>query len=316
MNAREQVNAGVERMLRLAAYFKLRRGAGVTLNDICSNVPGYDANFDAGGTLVKDGQWEAVRKKVRRDLRQLGEVFGILVSFDDGTQEYRLEPPFLTAEERDALVAASALVRVDGIDDEHLAALGAAVDADGQRIVVRVHRHLLALRAAVAARRAVAFRYRGNERVFEPWAVGLWHDRWYTIGYDRGAGEQRVYRLDRVEDDGTAPVIRDAGVAEHNELPEGFDADDALVLDPNNWGHDPLQVARVEVDGVWAQQFQREFAARVVDATEHCTVFEMKVRHYESFRDRMLGFGTHARVVAPDALVTHVTSWLAAMVDA
>ena len=133
-------------------YFKLRRGHHITLADICENVPGYEAHFDLEGNLVKDAMWEAVRKSIRRDLALLADVFGIRIEYDDKTQMYQLLPPFLTSEERDVLVAAAALVRVDGLNDEQLTALGAAVDADGQRIIVRVHRHLLALRAG--ARRA------------------------------------------------------------------------------------------------------------------------------------------------------------------
>jgi predicted DNA-binding transcriptional regulator YafY len=299
-------NAAVERMLRLAAYFKLRRGQQVTLADICANVPGYDANFETDGGLIKDGVWEAVRKKVRRDLSLLADVFGIRVEFDNDTQKYRLLPPFLSTDERDVLVAAAALVRVDGIDDEQLTALGAAVDAHGQRIVVRVHRHLLALRSALASRTPVRFRYHDTERVFEPWAVGLWRDRWYTVGFDQRADEKRVYRLDRFDEDHDRPVIEPAPDAGSYDIPDGFDADEALVLDPNNWGHDPPVRAVVRVDDDWIQHFARDFA----DATRDGSTFQLVVRHYESFRDRLLGFGRHVQLLEPPALVEEMRAWL------
>jgi predicted DNA-binding transcriptional regulator YafY len=311
--ANQDGNAAVERMLRLAAYFKLRRGQQVTLADICANVPGYDANFRSDGLLVKDAAWEAVRKKVRRDLSLLSDVFGIRVEYDDQTQVYKLLAPFLSAEERDVLVAAAALVRVDGIDDEQLTALGAAVDSEGQRIVVRVHRHLLALRAALSARSPVRFRYRDTERVFEPWAVGLWRDRWYAVGNDRGAGEQRVYRLDRIEDDGTRPVIEVVPEPGSYEIPEGFDADDALVLDPNNWGHDPPVRACVRIETDWAQHFGRELGGEIVERGDGFVEVALTVRHYESFRDRLLGFGTHAVLLEPATLVAELRAWLVGM---
>ena len=259
-------NAAIERILRLAAYFKLRRGHLITLADICENVPGYEAHFDLEGNIVKDAMWEAVRKRIRRDLAQLADVFGIRIEYDDKTQMYQLLPPFLTSEERDVLVAAAALVRVDGLNDEQLTALGAAVDADGQRIIVRVHRHLLALRAALAARTPVRFRYRGTERLFEPWAVGLWRDRWYTVGFDRRAGAQRTFRLDRFDGDGDESAIELRPDAGRYEIPPGFVADDTLVLDPNSWGHDPPLVARVRVDADWREEFVRQTGATMSPA--------------------------------------------------
>jgi predicted DNA-binding transcriptional regulator YafY len=317
-------NEAIERVLRLAAYFKARRGARVSLDDICANVPGYEATLDDAGRVRRDAAWEAVRKKLRRDLELLDDVFGIHVDFEPQRESYMLQPPFLAAEERDALVAAAALVRVDGIDDEQLNALGAAVDADGQRIVVRVHRHLLALRSALAARYPVRFRYHDTERVFEPWAVGLWRDRWYTVGWDSGHGERRVYRLDRIEEpaardtfgptDPPAQAVEPAGQPADYEVPEGFEADDALELDPNNWGHDPPVLARVEVDADWVQAFERDFGA-VVEAPAHGgrdgkAVCSLTVRHYESFRDRLLGYGTHARLLEPESLVHSLRAWL------
>ena len=40
---------------------------------------------------------------------------------------------------------------------------------------------------------------------------------------------------------------------------------------------------------------------------------ELMVRHYESFRDRVLGFGTHAVVVEPPELVEQMRAWLEGM---
>jgi proteasome accessory factor B len=301
-----------ERQFRLAAYFKEERGRTVTLADICANVPGFEATFDHSGTLVKDGRWEAVRKLVRRDLDLLEVAFGIAVEYDEAAHEYRLRPPFFTPEERHLLVTAAALVRVDGIDEGQLAALGAAVDADGQRVVVRVHGHLLALRDAVATRNAVRFRYHGRDRLFEPWAVGLWRDRWYAVGFDRDAGERRVYRLDRIEADGSAPAVTPAGAAQC-AIPDGFDPDDALELDPNHWGHDPPLDARVRVDADWAERFRRELGGTTISARDGHELIALTVRHYESFRDRLLGFGTHAQVLEPPVLVDLVREWLAGM---
>jgi len=300
----------IARVLRLAAHLKARRGARVTLDDICRNVPGYKATFDADDRLVHDATWEAVRKKVRRDVKLLDDVFGIEVDYDKAADSYTLKPPFLTLEERDALVAASALVRVEGVDDAHLAAIGAAVDEEGRRVVMRVHRHVLALRDALAARRPVTFRYHGKERVFDPWAVGLWHDRWYTVGYAHGAG-QRVYRLDRIEDpDVGEPIEQDVTGAPY-DVPGDFDSEGALLLDPNTWGSDDPVTAKVRVDADWVTPFLVEFGGTIEQRSDECAVVVFTVRHYESFRDRLLSFGPHAIVLEPVVLVELMRSWLA-----
>jgi len=309
----KRATESIARMLRLAAYFKLRGTRQVTLTDICANVPGYEANFDTDGTLLKDGAWEAVRKKVRRDLQALTDVFGIEVEFDEATQEYRLKPPFLSAKERDVLLAAAALVRIDGIEDTRLAALGTAVDGDGQRVAIHVHRHLLVLRSAIAERTPVRFSYRGTERDFEPWAVGLWHDRWYTVGHDRKSGGQRVFRLDRIASDDGVPAIELRPDDGTYTIPDRFDAVDILTLDPNNWGQDPPVEAEVWVERDWCAEFRREFGAEPVGDDADGSTFVLTVRHYESFRDRILGFAAHAAVRGPEVLVAQLRDWLAGM---
>lgn len=300
-------NDAIARVLRLAAYFKARRGQRVGLVHISADVPGYEANLD------NEAEWEAVRKKLRRDLKLLSDVFGIQIDFDKVNDTYTLQPPFLTAEERDMLVAAAALVRVDGIDDAQLVALGAAVDTDGQRVVVRVHRHLLALRAALANRQVVAFRYHGTMRRFEAWAVGLWRDRWYTVGFDRGADDRRVYRLDRIEDVDGKPTIEPMGEHGSYIVPVDFEAEDALVLDPNNWGHDAPLDTRIRVAKDWVPAFAREFGATIETEDADGAVLTLTVRHYESFRDRLLGYGTHAKLLEPPELVEVVRAWVGAV---
>jgi predicted DNA-binding transcriptional regulator YafY len=274
---------------------------------VCADVPGYEAD------LGNDAAWEAVRKKLRRDFALLSDVFGIQIEYDGASETYTLHPPFLTAEERDMLVAAAALVRVDGIDDEQLAALGAAVDADGQRVVVRVHRHLLALRAALANRQAVCFQYHGTVRRFEAWAVGLWRDRWYTVGFDTGADAQRVYRLARIEEIDGQPAVEPTGERNSYVVPVDFQADDALVLDPNNWGHDAPLDAKIRVSKDWVPAFAREFNARIETNDGDSSVLTLTVRHYESFRDRLLGYGTQAKLLEPPELVEMVRVWVGAI---
>lgn len=52
---------------------------------------------------------------------------------------------------------------------------------------------------ATLDQRPVAFRYRGVERVVEPWRLTSRHGRWYLIGFDRTRAEGRAFKLSRLE---------------------------------------------------------------------------------------------------------------------
>ena len=77
---------------------------------------------------------------------------------------------------------------------------------------------------AVRDRRAVSFSYRGagrseaQQRQLEPWGVVNRNGRWYVVGQDTERGEQRVFRLSRIE----GPV-RFTGAAGAVVVPEGAD---------------------------------------------------------------------------------------------
>jgi proteasome accessory factor B len=77
---------------------------------------------------------------------------------------------------------------------------------------------------AVRDRRAVSFSYRGagrseaQQRRLEPWGVVNRNGRWYVVGQDTERGEQRVFRLSRIE----GPV-RFTGAAGAVVVPDGAD---------------------------------------------------------------------------------------------
>lgn len=57
-----------------------------------------------------------------------------------------------------------------------------------------------ALWEAVLAQTPVAFRYRGVNRVVEPWRLTSRNGSWYLVGRDRTRGEGRSFKVSRVED--------------------------------------------------------------------------------------------------------------------
>jgi predicted DNA-binding transcriptional regulator YafY len=304
-----------ERVLGLAAFLEKQDDDGCTLDDITRNVPGYEVDAPlASGTK----EWETVRKRLQRDLDDLESGFGISVDYHEREHLYRLHPPFFLSAERRALIAAAAAVDVDGIDDEPvLGELGAAVDEREQRIVLSVPGRVEELCRSIRERSPVSFRYHRQVRTLDPYAVGRWKTQWYVIGREHGADALRKFRIDRIEDDGNGghgPAISSVGPPDSYTIPEAFSAVDEMRLDPNDWGQDPPVAAQVRVTDDHVQNLQYEFGGLVVERRDGCCIVELEVRHYASFRDRLLGFQGHAVVVEPPALVALVHDHLAAIV--
>lgn len=301
-----------ERVLRLAAYLAAHRSERFTLDDIASNVPGYLPEGADPGTPIVSGsrQWETVRKKVQRDLGELHNQWGIELVYDEVEHEYRLAPPFFTPEERAALISAAAVVSVEGLGLPTPGAIGSGVDDGLARVVIHVHRLVARVRDAIASRTPLRFRYEGRTRVLEPWALGAWRAKWYVAGGDPGlGGAMRRFRLDRIETE-VDGAPEPAGTPGSYDIPDWFDPDKAFDFDPNSWGHDPPLRARVRVEHDHVPGFRRELGGEIVTTDHFGARIELTVRHYESFRNRLLAFRGHAVVESPPQLVALVRDHL------
>jgi predicted DNA-binding transcriptional regulator YafY len=301
--------------LHLAAFAADRcaDGAEITLTDIVDGV-GYptDAERDAHGQLRSGTtEWETVRKMVQRDLGDLRKFWGIRLDYDDAAHSYRLAPPFLTPGERRALLAAVATVAVQGAPEGEPGELGATLDDRRALVVLRLHDLVATLRAAIGERREVTFRLYGMTRHVQPYALGMWRNRWYLAGHDLDRGTLRRYRLERVEVG--EPTIVVAPGAGAYEIPADFDVDAAFDLDPNVWGQDPVLAARVRVGIDHVDVFRGELGGEVAESDGRSAIVELDVRHYQSFRDRLLAFRGSAVVLEPPELVAVVREHLAAL---
>jgi hypothetical protein len=301
-----------ERILNLAAYLKQCGKSGATLDDLTRDVAGYDhdAARDEHGELVTEGpEWEALRKMVQRDLKDLHDVWGIDANYDEEDHLYRLKPPFLSPKERAALIAAAATVAVEGLHPG-VGEVGTGVDDAGTELVLRVHPLVAELRAAIDERVAVRIEYEGRRRTLQPYALGLWHGRWYVAGWDPELDAMRRYRLDRIEGD---DAVARNGATHAYEIPDWFDPDLAFDFDPNSWGRDPRLRARVRVQRDHLPRFLDDLGGEVIDTDGGEPVVAFDVRHYESTRNRLLFFGDHVRVLGPPALVAMMRDHLAAL---
>jgi WYL domain len=307
-----------ERILQLAAFAADRcaDGAEITLTDIVDGV-GYptDAPRDEHGQLASGTTaWETVRKMVQRDLHDLRQHWGIRLDYDDAAHSYRLAPPFFTPDERRVLLAAVATVSVQGAPDGQPGELGATLDDRRALVVLRLHHLVATLRTAIGQRRGVTFGLYGVERHVQPYALGMWRNRWYLAGHDLDRTTLRRYRLDRI--DAGEPTIHLLGAAHSYEIPADFDVDAAFDLDPNVWGQDPALSGRVCVGIDHVDAFRGELGGEVVESERRTAVVELEVRHHQSFRDRLLAFRGSAVVVDPPELVAMVRGHLAALAGA
>lgn len=284
------------RILRLARY--LDETPVVTLTQIVDELEGYGATGTGSAGL---------RKQLGRDLATLEASFGILVDYDPREAVYRLRPPFFTEDQRRALLAAAATVSVDGLDEAAPGEIGSALDDQGARIVVTVHRRVTELRDAIATRTAVRFRYHGSERTVDAYAIGAWRNHWYVVGREHESQRRNRYRLDRVEGPDDAPAFTPVGAVGAYEIPEDLDATAELRMDPNAWGHDPPLTAEVEVEADHLGAFAAEFDPESIEGA----VASVAVRHRIAFVMRLLGFRDHVRLLGPPELVEELRDWLA-----
>lgn len=304
-----------ERILALAAYLDAHRLDEITLDEITRDVPGYREDPSGPDLGKKSKEWESVRKMLRRDIDDLDTLWGIEVHFDEVDSRYRLAAPFFTARERAALISASAVVAVEGLDGEP-GAIGSQVDDRLARVIVQVHDLVADFRDAISTHTPVAFTHEGQTRVLEPWALGIWRNHWYVAGGDPvHDNDMRRFRLDRI---GVAPSghLAAAGEAGSFTVADWFDVDRAFDFDPNSWGHDPVLDARLRVATDHATAFVDEFGGDVVARDAEHVWVALAVRHYESFRNRLFGFRGNAVVEEPTELVDLVRAHLTAVAEA
>ena len=229
-------------------------------------------------------------------------------------EDYYLPPLELTDEERVALHLALAAVRFEsGWQRQVRWKLGEVeVDAAPPLAALPTVEALPALFDACRHRAPVTFGYNDERRTVDPWGLLFRGGFWYLIGHDRVRGEQRTFRVDRIDGGKvSAGTPGDASVPR----PEGFDLAGALPDDPLLIGGDPAVTAEVLVDGVLAakviaEQGDDAVAERRDDGS---VVMRVEVVNRAAFRSWLLGLRDHAEVLAPADLRSEVVSWLEAL---
>jgi proteasome accessory factor B len=229
-------------------------------------------------------------------------------------EEYALRDPGLASDELAALHLAASAVQVEGMPaTPGLLKLGGMVptdDDDGVGVHIAplpADPNLAVLFAAVAARTTVQLRYRDLDRQVDPYRLEFFSGRWYLTGFDHARGEERNYRLERIEGE-VEPV---AGPA--FEVPEDAAAPDR---ERGAWalGQEDLVTARVRIDGPQAHWAMQHVGPDHVVAVEDdgTVTIELPVTNRAAFRSFVLRFLEHAEVVSPPELRAKMIAWLEA----
>ena len=243
-----------------------------------------------------------------------GDAAGATGYFIDRRRyELRLD---LTPEETRALQMAVAAVhlRPDWSADA-LLKLGVVTGADeagaddggpGPSAALPALASLPLLFEAATARSVVRFRYHDRDREVEPYGLVTRDGFWYLAGLDRTRGEQRTFRVDRIEGDIAI------GPADAFAVPADFDLAHAVADDPKAIG--APQEALVEVAPVRAAKVVREVgeAAVAERRADGSVVVRVPCGNLAAFRSWVLGLLDDAVVVGPPELRADLVAWLRA----
>ncbi len=242
-------------------------------------------------------------------------------------EQYELPDPGLDEAELAALRLAASAVQVEGAwgreaTTRALRKLGGAVavgggrPGGGDRGETGAFRGLAELPggdavaaafAAVGERRRLRFVYRGEERLVDPWRLSLVRGQWYLAGLDHGRGEERLFRLDRVE----GPVAPE-GPAGAFERTANRAAEPAPAW---RLGDEEEVVAELLVDAEQAPWALEALGAGAVSrrGDDGSMVFSVPVTNRAGFRSFVLGFLDHAEIVGPPSLRADIAGWLSAL---
>ena len=296
----------LSRLLNLVALLSEAR-VPLTARDIRERI---DADYGPSD--------EAFRQAFERDkaeLRQLG--IEIVLEEVPGTDppehgyrvprsQYALRDPGLDPDEAAALHLAASLVRFAGVGGgTPLWKLGGPADEGDTDGVAELPQHpqLGPLFTAVAERRTANFGYRGRPRAVDPYRLDFARGHWYLAGRDREKDDERVYRVDRIDD---APLLGAPGAFKRPASTASG------LVDPWLLGEGDPVVARLRIDPDQAAVARTTLGedAVVEEADDGTIVVELEVTHIDGFRSFVLGFLDHAEVLAPPELRDDLVAWL------
>lgn len=303
----------IERITNLLTLLLERRGP-LTLQQIVDELAGqYGGAPDAQRSMFERDKAMLRQIGVPIETAVLGGDQAGQTGYSIDRRKYELADLQLDDDERQALQMAVAMMRTDQGQHAVWKLGGAMVPTSAVLAHLPQFEALPSLRTAVAERAVVTFGYRGEQRELEPYGLLLRDGYWYVIGFDRVRGDQRTFRVDRI--DGAVHL----GDRRTFEIPVGFDPRLAFPDDPKRIGIDDVdQMAEVAVHGAVVAVVRRELGdgAVVTERADGSVVFAVPCANRGAFRTWVLGLGLDAEVLGPPDLRHHLVSWLQSITDA
>jgi len=297
--------AKIERLITLMNEL-LGSPRPVSSDELRHRVPGYPENTDSFKRAFE-------RDKV--ELREMGVplLVELVPGVDPPVQGYRIRPsdynlrdPGLEPDELEALNLAAAVVGSSGgMGQRALYKLGGATAAGEPVAEIPADPDLVAAFTGVSERRSLTFTYRDRVRIVDPYRLEFARGRWYLKGLDHDHGEQRWYRMSRI--DGGVEAGDAARVFEPPVEPV-----QPLRLDPWDLGgrSDPV-TAHVWFDPEVAPTVRAEIGdVTVVSDDDQGLVVALEVTNREGFRSWLLSFLDRAELLSPPDLRQELVEWL------
>ncbi len=304
----------LERLINLVAAL-LHAERPLTADELRHRLPGYAEDH---------GAFRRAFERDKEALRDLG-IPVVLEAVDDAAQPgvvgyripkeaYYLQDPGLAPDELAALHLAASAVRLEGANGvEALWKLGGELAEQGPLggagpmssavAALPGTAHLGPVFAAISARRRIGFTHRGRRRHVDPWRLSFRNGHWYLAGLDHDAGEERTFRLDRLESD--VEVTGDEGAFERPAHAGG-------QTPPWEMGGEEPLTARLLVDSGQAAWAAGHVGPEAVEGwrPDGSVVLAVRVTNRDAFRSFVLGFLDHAEVLGPPELRAEMIEWL------
>ncbi|MEM8922914.1 MAG: WYL domain-containing protein, partial [Actinomycetota bacterium] len=310
----------LERVLNLTAVL-LDTPRPLTAEELREKVEGYPppgAAFHRAFERDKD------------DLRQLGIPLTVerAPATNPPVDGYRIDPadyyladPGLEPDELAAVHLASLTVRLDGAGNrEALWKLGGVDDAPelaGVPTVASIPSDpaLAVVFQAIVDHRQVSFTYRSQERSIDPWRLDFQRGRWYLTGHDHLRGEERNFRLDRIE--GLVAIGGPATTEPGGGRTTGQPSTAGRPLAAWEIGVDEPVEARVRFDADHVAIARRQLGDAVTwtEEADGGAVAGVPVSNVDAFRTFLFGFLDHAELLSPSEWRADVITWLEAIAE-